>query len=742
LKALVSGQAGVAVILEKGRATSMRADSFALTAHGPHDWPYLLADSDDVVELCNVSIEDVRRELDLASRKDGALHLILILLDRKSSDEGRKQSAPCLEELFSDGVVYRFIENRLFVAPLPGAADLEGALKIARGSNSEKVENLLQEIQRNQDAVRLCRRAWDVLSPDLFGSASKKEGFGFRAVEVGLFRQLAILQSSDLSKARDIEVPGFPESRDVVVRWIREIKAADASLAIMSAPKRLSNERVEESQPKGPLTFKRFRIPLALAAAVCILIAFFLVDQPSTALAFATAQPGVVVARATRAEPSGAGPLARWRARMLFNEGSDLQAQGRFAEALEAYKHSLTTSESLSARLNEGAVLYTISRYLEAEKALTAGFADSVASGDRDLQAGFALNLGNVFSDLARFSDAEREFDICDRIARERGRTDLEAAAISGTATVNSYRGMLFSALQGYRRALDIYTATDNRDGAANSNLNIGSILIPYQQPIQAARYMSAAAEYFKRSSTFLGRANFKLIDGTYIFAAGGDARLMDALRSFEEAKALYQQCSNRIGEARAEIAIGEVLRAQGSKYDVLRRQGGKFVDPHTGLLINDIEHYDTALSLGKDSGLPMVQIIALIAAGEAYTDSENWSSAIAPFQGALKLCDAVGANGAKMAALQGLSDLFMSSGNKAEALAYSKRSLAAAEQTGDPYLKGSAHEALAHMYGTLGDETSAGVELEQASALYSEVGSELSARRVQQLLGQIKRVH
>ena len=538
-------------------------------------------------------------------------------------------------------------------------------------------------------------------------------------------------------------MPGFPESRDVVGRWIREIKTAEASLALMSAPKRLSIEKVEETQSKRALTLKRFRIPLALAAAACILVAFFLVDRPSPALAFATAQPGVVLARATRAEPSGAGLLARWRARLLFDKGSDLETQGRFAEALEAYKHSLTTSESLSARLNEGAVLYTISRYVEAEKTLAAGFADSVTSGDRDLQAGFALNLGNVFSDLARFSDAEREFDICDQIARERGRADLEATAINGKATVSSYRGRLFSSLQGHRRALEIYTATHNQDGAANSNLSIGHIFVNYEQPTQAARYLNAAAQYSSHASTTtLGQANFRLATGGYLLAHAGDARLMDALRSFEEARGLYRRVSNRIGEARAEIAIGSVLGVQGNKYDVLRRQGGKFVDPHTGLLINDIDHYNTALSLGKDNGLPMVQIVALIATGQAYTNSENWSSAIVPFQSALKLCDAVGANGAKMAALQGLSDLFMSSGDKAKALAFSKRSLAAAEQTGDPYLKGSAHEALAHMYGALGDETSAGVELEQASALYSEVGSELSARRVQLLLGQIKRVH
>jgi hypothetical protein len=174
----------------------------------------MLADADDVVELRDVSLEEIKSALSLASRKDGALHLVLILLDRASSGEGRKRSAACLEEMVSDEAVHQFIENRLFVAPLPITADLEGSLAIARELEGGKINGILENVGRNQDAVRLCRQAWDTLPIDLFGSAAYKEQFAFNAVNAGIFRRLSVMQPADLSAALDFQVVGFPNSRD------------------------------------------------------------------------------------------------------------------------------------------------------------------------------------------------------------------------------------------------------------------------------------------------------------------------------------------------------------------------------------------------------------------------------------------------------------------------------------------------------------------------------------------------
>lgn len=204
----------------------------------------------------DVSFEEVRNELNLAWRKDRALHLILILLDSKSPDEGRDQSAECLEGLVCDDAVYRFIEYRFFVAPLPGTADVEGALAIARRLQRGKIRDLLTEIQDHQEAIRLCRRAWEVLSVDLFGSAAKKEEFAFRAVEAGVFRRLASMQPVELSAARDIQVAGFPRSRHIITQWIRETKASGTLLKRSSAVPHFSASKAEEINPRRAISFQ------------------------------------------------------------------------------------------------------------------------------------------------------------------------------------------------------------------------------------------------------------------------------------------------------------------------------------------------------------------------------------------------------------------------------------------------------------------------------------------------------
>lgn len=356
------------------------------------------------------------------------------------------------------------------------------------------------------------------------------------------------------------------------------------------------------------------------------------------------------------------------------------------------------------------------------------------------MEAGFALTLGNVYTDLARFSEAEKEFNICARIAIERGQTNLEAAAITGTATVDMYRGILFKALEGYRRALHIYDRTRNNNGAANANLNIGNILELYEQPTDAVLHLRAAAKYFTTASTPLDRANFKLITGNYILAEGGDTRLMQALGVFTEARDLYHAVPNSIGEARSLIAIGNVLRDQGNRQQVLRRQGGKYVDPETGLLIKDIEYYARALALGEKAGLRLVQVVALAALGQAYGDSNNWSKAIGYYEDSLKLSDAIGALGARVVALDSLSNANMITGNKREAVVYGKQAVEVATETGDPYLQGKAHEELAHVFGALPDESSARAELDQAVLFYARSGSQRSEQRVRDLIAQIHR--
>ena len=66
MKALVSGQARVAILIEKKRISSLHIDEANAIPRTKEDIPYLLADTTDVIELDKVTKETVRKSLELA----------------------------------------------------------------------------------------------------------------------------------------------------------------------------------------------------------------------------------------------------------------------------------------------------------------------------------------------------------------------------------------------------------------------------------------------------------------------------------------------------------------------------------------------------------------------------------------------------------------------------------------------------------------------------------------------------
>ena len=132
MRALISGQAGLAVIIDGDHAISVDVESHERITRSQHDWPYLLDDADDVYELEDISEKQAVAELDFAWRKDRSLHLALILLDCEADRQTRSDSAEFLEQFIADDRVYKHILNRLHVAPLPGIASVQEAKKIAK----------------------------------------------------------------------------------------------------------------------------------------------------------------------------------------------------------------------------------------------------------------------------------------------------------------------------------------------------------------------------------------------------------------------------------------------------------------------------------------------------------------------------------------------------------------------------------------------------------------------------------
>jgi CheY-like chemotaxis protein len=215
VRALISGQAGIAVLIEGEEYASMEVRSLDPVPRTGQDVAHLLRDANDLLELEGISKEEAAHELDIAWRRDRSLHLALIALDGQAHRENRESAAKCLADLLRGSSVTDFLRNRFYAAPLPAPADLPGALKLAESSGSADFAKVLRAVSADQESIRHAREAWDAVRPDLFGGPAEKERFGFAAVQSGAFRLLA-LDNPDEAQARFLE---FIRNHRLEAKW-------------------------------------------------------------------------------------------------------------------------------------------------------------------------------------------------------------------------------------------------------------------------------------------------------------------------------------------------------------------------------------------------------------------------------------------------------------------------------------------------------------------------------------------
>jgi len=187
-RTLVSGRAGVAVHFHAGRVYSFHLDGPQGLERRPEEVRRLFGDSPDVVAVPGLDPKDIPVRLEFEWRKQQALVLCLLLLDRESNLEARLLAIPDLEESLVDPEILTFLLSRLFVAPLPGNADLIGSINRAHDHKASKLVALLEDVGQHQIEISRCRAAWDAVG---FQDESQKEGLAFELVNAGAFHALS-----------------------------------------------------------------------------------------------------------------------------------------------------------------------------------------------------------------------------------------------------------------------------------------------------------------------------------------------------------------------------------------------------------------------------------------------------------------------------------------------------------------------------------------------------------------------
>ena len=227
MNVLISGQAGIAAIIQGDTVTSYTLDEpEVMVPQSSSAVPYLFADATDVIEFKGLSEVEVLAQLETAWKKDRILQLTLILLDPGDDRETRIDAAGCLEELLNVQDLEEFLFDRMCMAPLPELADIAGAMQYATDGELSRVVAMLSRLEENQHHITCCRVAWNNLSPELFKSPDAEKVFESAAVSAGVFRRFveagADPRKSNLALIDSLkDLRTLPNYRQVLLQWTK-----------------------------------------------------------------------------------------------------------------------------------------------------------------------------------------------------------------------------------------------------------------------------------------------------------------------------------------------------------------------------------------------------------------------------------------------------------------------------------------------------------------------------------------
>ncbi len=233
MRAILSGQSGLALLGDDDAVWAVSVEEPEVRT--PCNWrdaTYLLADADDVVELPDVSQQAALDVLEQAWRRDRALRLMLILLDREEDEETRTMAAECVDDHFASERVREYVTNRLYVAPLPASAELGRANQLAGDTNAPRVVAFLAKLETDQAVIARTRRAWDEIDPDKFEADAGKARFEAVAVDAGTFRRLTEavdtgnVQQVWMECLGDSQITKLPGHRNVITAWVNPLRAS------------------------------------------------------------------------------------------------------------------------------------------------------------------------------------------------------------------------------------------------------------------------------------------------------------------------------------------------------------------------------------------------------------------------------------------------------------------------------------------------------------------------------------
>ena len=208
MNAIISGIAGIAVVVDGKKLFSIDIERLGdLVPRRADEVRFLFGDARDQWFVEKIDADAARRLLEQEWDRAEALAVTMILLDSGLSEETRLQAAHDLEETLGASGSAARLEAVLYARPLPGSADLTGALRFCVEASATAARALLDGVQARQSAIWEVADAFARLPAEVFGKHEADRADAQSAlVRADVFRDLALARANGQAVSAAIAV--------------------------------------------------------------------------------------------------------------------------------------------------------------------------------------------------------------------------------------------------------------------------------------------------------------------------------------------------------------------------------------------------------------------------------------------------------------------------------------------------------------------------------------------------------
>jgi tetratricopeptide (TPR) repeat protein len=279
------------------------------------------------------------------------------------------------------------------------------------------------------------------------------------------------------------------------------------------------------------------------------------------------------------------------------------------------------------------------------------------ASRSTQLQRGASyIGIGIALTEIGKLASAEAFFHKALRVAESQESPLLAANAWADFGVVAADRGAFVSAIDHYKKAVDLWGRLGNQRMVAVNLMNMGNAQFSLSNIETAQSLLTKALAHAEASGDLDAVASCKANLATVLVACG---RHQDGLRLFSESREMHVVAGNLsgqlqclAGEALVYEAQGQARRASsiyyqvmetarsvgGTKYEAVAHLGLGNVRLHEGQPGEAAEHFRVALEQSRRVGDRYLEAKALGNLGAALASQMQFSEAIVFLEDAIRV--------------------------------------------------------------------------------------------------------